>query len=94
MVVLSTHVNSVLLYTPDYAKVIAGIFDIICVRTRVYPCLSWESTVISCRAVQGKSLTDPNTSMEMTVLLQQRNGPATDAAIKPFNLDSAVSAVR
>lgn len=38
---------------------------------------------------EGKSLTDPNTSMEMTMLLQQRNGPATDAAIKPFNLDSA-----
>ncbi|CAM9248059.1 unnamed protein product [Laminaria digitata] len=37
---------------------------------------------------EGKTLTDPNTSMEMTVLLQQRNGPSTDAAIKPFNLDS------
>ena len=27
------------------------------------------------------------------MLLQQRNGPATDAAIKPFNLDSSVSAL-
>ena len=43
--------------------------------------------------MQGKVLTDPNTSMEMTMLLQQRNGPATDAAIKPFNLDSTVRAV-
>lgn len=28
------------------------------------------------------------------MLLQQRNGPATDAAIKPFNLDSAVRALK
>ncbi|CAM9932173.1 unnamed protein product [Ascophyllum nodosum] len=32
--------------------------------------------------------TDPATAREMSVLLQQRNGPATDAAIKRFNLDS------
>lgn len=40
--------------------------------------------------LQGKSPTSPNTAREMGLMLQMRNGPATDEAIKRFNLDSSV----
>lgn len=48
--------------------------------------------LLSCRrcGLQGKSPTNPSTAREMGLMLQMRNGPATDEAIKRFNLDSSV----
>lgn len=46
---------------------------------------------VSCRPFQGENLADPETSMKMATAIQERSGPATDEAIKRFNLDSSVS---
>lgn len=49
----------------------------------VRPCTSYGS-------IQGGNLSDPKTGMEMTMSIQEKSGPATDEAIKRFNLDSTV----
>lgn len=49
----------------------------------VRPCTSYGS-------VQGGSLSDPSTGMQLSVMIHEKSGPATDEAIKRFNLDSTV----
>eukprot|EP00903_Cladosiphon_okamuranus_P006211 g6105.t1 len=45
-------------------------------------------TVVRELLAKGENLGDPETGMKMTAAIQERSGPATDEAIKPFNLDS------
>lgn len=60
------------------------------------PCVVGVSTrllcrCVSCRPLQGENLADPETGMKMTAAIQEKSGPATDEAIKRFDLDSSVS---
>lgn len=40
--------------------------------------------------LQGENLASPETALKMSMAIQEKNGPATDEAIKRFNLDSTV----
>ncbi|CAM9512994.1 unnamed protein product, partial [Scytosiphon promiscuus] len=47
-----------------------------------------ESVIQELLAKARSNLASPETAMKMTMAIQEKNGPATDEAIKRFNLDS------
>lgn len=54
---------------------------------------SVDACRVLCRFFQGEDITNPETTMKMSMAIQEKNGPATDEAIKRFNLNSTVRPV-
>lgn len=54
---------------------------------------SFDACRVFCRSFQGEDISNPETAMKMSMAIQERNGPATDEAIKRFNLNSTVRPV-